>query len=105
MATLTIWGEIAKEPRIFEYKDKHGRGCLGYGLWVKDLDSHNLYLDITWFDPEGELKKGDQIKAICKVRLKKNYKTGGWAKTFVVDKLKVTRRGKIAQDEEVDVPF
>jgi len=106
MATVTLWGEIAREPRVFEFQDKYGNNHLGYGLWVKDLDIRGLYLGITWFDPEEELKEGDQIKAICKMGRKKNNMTGNWEYTFTVDKLKVTRRGKIVQGEdEVDIPF
>lgn len=101
MARMTLRCEVAKEPRVFNYKDKEG-----LNLWVQDLDDSKLKLGLTGFDTASwePINVGDQMEVVAKVGKRKNNRSGEWEYQFIIDSMKHIGSTD-AEEEEVDLPF
>ena len=101
MARMTLRCEVAKEPRVFNYKDKEG-----INLWVQDLDDSKLKLGLTGFDTASwePINVGDQMEVVAKVGKRKNNRSDEWEFQFIIDSFKHIGSTD-AEEEEVDLPF
>jgi len=107
MARMTLRCEVAKEPRVFNYKDKEG-----LNLWVQDLDDSKLKLGLTGFDTASwePINVGDQMEVVTKVSKRKNNRSGEWEFQFIIDSFKHIGSANIPEEAEeeaegVDLPF